>query len=149
MFELVPRTTFSPLSKLRRQMDDLWSNLLEGEPAAELGPPLKFTPFMDVKETPEAYEVSLEVPGLKPEQIQVSLSGDLLTIKGEKKEEQEKKNGDFHLVERRFGSFQRTLRLPNQVDHKKLSATQTNGVLKITLPKGQKETLTNVKIEAG
>ncbi|MBI5523898.1 MAG: Hsp20/alpha crystallin family protein [Desulfarculus sp.] len=94
-----------------------------------------FVPSVDFKETEEGYELSAEVPGLKPEEIEVSLTGDILILKGEKKEEHEETKGDYHLVERRYGSFYRSFRLPSEVERGKLSATHKDGVLRVVLPK--------------
>ena len=90
---------------------------------------------MDVAETPEKVTVKAEVPGLDPKEIDISLVGDLLTIKGEKKSEREEKKENYHLVERSYGSFSRALRLPAAVDVDQIDAKYDQGVLTITCPK--------------
>lgn len=149
MFDLIPYSGFGSVGRLRKDMDDLWKRFFDAEPGlpAMRGQVSNFLPVVNVKETEEALEVTAEVPGLKPEEIEVSLIGDVLTLKGEKKEEREETKGDYHLVERRFGSFQRSFRLPMEVERDKLSAKHKDGVLSITLPKAKKQTATTIKVE--
>ncbi len=150
MFELIPYSSLGSVGRLRRDMDDLWKRFLDADlnlPAMAPAAPA-FNPVVNVKETEEALEVTAEVPGLKPEEIEVSLCGDILTLKGEKREEREETKGDYHLVERRFGSFQRSFRLPVDVDREKLSAKHKDGVLAISLPKLKQEASTTIKVES-
>ena len=150
MFELMPYSGFGSLGRLRRDMDDLWKRFLDTEsgPPATRGEGFSFVPVVNVKETDDTVEVTAEVPGLKPEEIEVSLTGDVLTLKGEKKEERQEDQGSYHVVERRFGSFQRSFRLPMEVERDKLSARHKDGVLSITLPKAKKQAATTIKVEA-
>ena len=93
------------------------------------------TPTFDVSETEKELIVKAEVPGMDKKDIHINLSDGLLTIKGEKK--QEKKNENYHSVERRYGMFSRTIRLPFEVEADKVDATYKDGVLKVTLPKSE------------
>lgn len=90
---------------------------------------------IDVSETDKNVIVATELPGVDEKDVDISLSDDMLTIKGEKKSETEKTEKDYHLVERSFGSFERVTRLPCEVDADKVKAKFKNGVLTITLPK--------------
>lgn len=101
---------------------------------------------VDVVENDEAYEISAELPGLSDKDVEVKLSNGLLTIKGEKKEEKEKKEKDYHLSERRYGMFQRSFQVPQGVDVDKIAAKFTDGVLKITLPKSEEAKQQEMKI---
>jgi HSP20 family protein len=92
-------------------------------------------PSLDVSETDKAVEVKLDVPGVSAKEIDVQLNGNLLTVSGEKKEEQEKKGKTFHRVERRYGSFSRSITLPCPVQEDEVAAEYHDGVLSITLPK--------------
>ena len=96
-----------------------------------------FTPAFDVSETEKELIVKAEVPGMDKKDININLSDGLLTIKGEKKQEKEEKNENCHCVERRYGRFSRTMRLPCDIEVDKVDATYKDGVLKITLPKPQ------------
>jgi len=148
MFELVPSSGIRFPRRLLQEMDELWSRFLDPalQPSAGGNGPA-FVPVMNVKETDAAIEITAEVPGLAPEEIEVTLTGDLLTIKGEKKEEHEEKKGSYHLVERRFGSFQRTFRLPTEVKTDKLEARHKDGVLRVILPKSAKAAAKTVKVK--
>jgi len=94
-----------------------------------------FSPRVDVAETDSEIVVSAELPGLDDEDIEVSLARGLLTISGEKKQEKEKKGRNYYRVERSYGSFQRSVALPSEVDTDKVDAAFQKGVLTITLPK--------------
>ena len=100
------------------------------------------TPFsgfgrMDMHESDTSYDLSVDMPGMKKDEIQVTAEDNTLVIKGERKQEQEKKdkNGKYHFVERHFGSFHREMSIPKNVDCEKISATYENGVLKVSIPK--------------
>lgn len=143
MYELIPVTG---LRTLRREADEVWRRFFGGAL-----PPLEreektFVPSVDFRETEGGYELTAEVPGLKPEEIEVTLVGDILTLKGEKREERE---GEYHLVERRFGSFYRSFRLPEEVERAGLTAVRKDGVLTITLPKAAKAVPTKVEVKEG
>jgi HSP20 family protein len=96
---------------------------------------------MDIAETEKAYEITAELPGMSESDVEVVASNGGLTIKGEKKEEKEEKKKDYYLSERRYGSFERRMQIPEGVDADKIDATFKKGVLTVTLPKkpeGQK-----------
>jgi HSP20 family protein len=96
----------------------------------------RFNPRVDVVEDDREFRVTAELPGLDEKDIDVSLSRDMLTIKGEKKAETEDKGESFYRMERSYGSFQRTIPLPiEQVDTDQVDATYRNGILTIKLPK--------------
>jgi HSP20 family protein len=98
-----------------------------------------FSPSIDVTESDDAFLVTAEIPGVAQDDVDVSLTKDALTIKGEKKVEQEEKEGGYYHLERRYGSFYRAIPLPpNVVDPEKVEASFDNGVLTITLPKLEK-----------
>jgi HSP20 family protein len=92
-------------------------------------------PSMDLAESENQVTVTLELPGVEPKDVQIDLTGDRLTVRGEKRSETEERKEDHHCLERRFGSFQRTVRLPSTVDPNKVTAHFKNGVLKITIDK--------------
>jgi len=102
----------------------LWSRRLEGFPLA-----------LDVAEDQESYMVKASIPGVDPNDVEVTLTDNTLTIKGEVKEEKDVEESNYHLRERRFGSFTRSVTLPLPVDADKVEATHENGVLSLRLPK--------------
>lgn len=93
------------------------------------------TPAIDFVERDNAFEVTAELPGLDEKNIEVKLVNGVLTIKGQKEEDKVEKKEDFHLRERRFGSFTRSLRVPDTVNSDKIEAGFKKGVLTVTLPK--------------
>jgi HSP20 family protein len=92
-------------------------------------------PAIDFSEDDKAYHIAAELPGMTEKDIDVSLSGDTLTIRGEKRDEREEKTKNYHLSERRYGSFQRSFTVPAGVDRDNIDASFSAGVLKLTLPK--------------
>lgn len=94
-----------------------------------------FQPHIDVKESDKEITVSAELPGMDEKDIEVLLSSDSLTIKGEKKEEKEEKEKSYYRMERRYGSFQRVIPLPVEIDTKKVDASFKKGILNVRLPK--------------
>ena len=94
-----------------------------------------FTPAINIAESDGEYKVTAELPGMDEQDIELSLHRDHLTIKGEKKQEHEEKSNGYHRVERSYGSFQRTIPLPQEIDADKVAANFQKGVLTVTLPK--------------
>lgn len=135
MNSLIPRRQERQLTTLRREMDRLFDRFFEGWPfrvAAEEG---VWEPSLDVSETAREILVKAEIPGMDPKDIDLSVRGNVLTLAGERKQEKEEKGENFHRVERTYGSFSRSVRLPVEVDPEKVSASYKDGVLKITLRK--------------
>jgi HSP20 family protein len=147
MFELIPANSFRNLGSLRREMDSLWDTLMgpSGWPAS--GVKESFSPLVNIADKGNFLKVTAELPGLKPEELDISLDGDLLTIKGEKKDELKEDHKGYHLIERRYGAFSRSFRLPDEVDRENLKATHKNGIVNIVLPKRTKESSTAIKVE--
>ncbi len=98
-----------------------------------------FFPRANLAETESGFEVALDLPGMKPEEIKVEMRDGNLSISGERKEEKEEKGKTFHRIERSYGSFCRTIPLPAKVEEGKIDAKFANGVLTITLPKSEQE----------
>lgn len=94
--------------------------------------------LIDVIETAEMVIVNAEIPGIDPKEVDISITGNTLTIKGEKKVEKEEKEKQYHRIERNYGSFARIVEIPSLVDAEKIKAEYKNGVLKITIPKSEK-----------
>ena len=95
----------------------------------------EWMPSVDLKETDDSFIVKMEAPGVEPKDLDISLAGNRLFIRGEKKEESEKKGENFHHVERRFGTFSRAVELPSSIDEDKVSADYDKGVFTITVKK--------------
>ncbi|MDO8840495.1 MAG: Hsp20/alpha crystallin family protein [Parvibaculum sp.] len=93
------------------------------------------SPHLDVTESDDGVTMTAELPGMDEKDVEVTLTGDLLSIKGEKKEEHEEKKKDYHLKERSWGSFERTVRMPFRADSDAIKASFSKGVLKVEVPK--------------
>jgi HSP20 family protein len=93
------------------------------------------SPELDVRENPDAITIEAELPGVDEKDISVTVANGMLTIKGEKKQEKEERNENYYLAERSYGTFQRSLRLPESIDDSKVEAKFAKGVLKITAAK--------------
>jgi HSP20 family protein len=137
-----------PFESLRREVDRLFEDFQVGSWRAPFGRSVvdvepfwrgEFSwgkaPAVDVVDKEKAYEITAELPGMDESNIDVKLSDGTLTITGEKKDEKEEKKKDYYLSERRYGSFQRSFRVPAGVDADKIDANFKNGVLTVTLPK--------------
>ena len=96
-----------------------------------------FTPALDLSETADGYLVEVAVPGIKPEDLQITLENNVLTIKGESRQEAEDKKRNYHRVERRYGSFRRTIALPSTVKSDSIQASLDNGLLRLDIPKAE------------
>lgn len=149
-----------PFESLRREVDRLFEEFGQGMwPALFRGPFHGFEtswppalamgagPAVDIVERDDAYEVAAELPGLDEKDIEVKVVDDGLTIKGEKTEAKEEKKKGYHLQERRWGSFERSFRIPEGVDADKIAATFRKGVLTVTLPKKPEAQKAPKKIE--
>jgi HSP20 family protein len=106
-----------------------------GEPSGAERPVGMWTPRTNVTEAKDSLTITAELPGLEAKDVDVAISGDMLTIKGEKKQEKEEKDEHHHVVERTYGAFSRMVRLPAPVAADKIKATFKNGVITVTLPK--------------
>ncbi len=153
----------APLHSLRREVDRLFEDFESGfgrMPWAfgrrlfDMEPFRRFEreaatglPAVDMTETAEAYKISAEMPGLEEKDVEITLADDLITLRGEHREEKEEEEKDYHLSERRYGSFQRAFRLPPSVDRDRISAELRNGVLTVTLPKTAEAQQATRKIE--
>lgn len=129
-----------PFTNLQREIDRVFDQFHRQDawPFPVSGPGNgKLVPRINVSETETEIEVTAELPGVEDKEIDVSLTDDLLTIRGEKKTESEKQEKDYRLVERSYGAFERAMRLPCEVEADKIDATFKNGILTVKLPKSQ------------
>ena len=136
-----------PFESLRREVDRLFEDFTMNpfrlpfrRPAFDIEPFWQAeswiaAPAVDLVEHDKAFELTAELPGLDEKKVEVKVANGVLTIKGEKHEDKEEKNKDFHMRERRFGSFERALRIPESVDTDKIEASFKKGVLTVMLPK--------------
>jgi len=142
MAAIVTRTT-RPTELVRRGfgwpfyrfLEDLFEGF-EPEPGVpDLWHEGEFMPLIDMTETPEAVVLTVEVPGMTREDLEVTIDNGVLTLRGEKREEERDEGEQWHRFERRYGRFERCLRLPDYVDPERCEAHYENGVLRLQLPK--------------
>jgi len=152
-----------PLQALRQQMDRLFDNFVSDWRLPSLSRPIwDLEPLgtslwsrgavhlrFEVSETDDAIELSAELPGIDEKDVELTLIDGVLTIKGEKKAEKETKEKDYYLSERQYGSFVRSLRLPETIDENKIKARFDKGVLTVTLPKRAEAKAKKKKIAIG
>jgi len=146
---LIPWQPFREMEELERRFEDIFSRPLLPSiwrrlPMEERG----WAPAIEIFEKEDKYLVKAELPGMKQEDIDVSLVGDTLTIKGERKAESEVKEEDYYCCERSYGSFFRSIALPSNVDAKKIEASYEDGVLEVSLPKAPEVKQKKVSVAA-
>lgn len=145
---LVPYTkqNRNPLASLHNEMDELFNSFFR-----EMDGPFvnyKVWPAIDIAEDENNIMVKAEVPGCKPEDIDISVYGNTLTIRGEKKLTEEKKEKGYYHVESSYGKFRRELTLPTDVDQTKVEAAYKDGVLSITMPKAAMAKAIKVQVKS-
>ncbi len=126
---------------LHREIDRLFSEFAQGA-----GPSAKMIPNIDISETDKAIEISAEMPGLERKDVEISIDEDMLTIRGEKTIEENRKDKNVQLGERSYGVFLRVLQLPPGIDPSGIHATMSNGVLKIEIPKPVKSAPKKIEV---
>jgi HSP20 family protein len=145
MLELVPRTSnwlsLMPEIDLFDRMFSDWSvpSLWIEENVV--------VPAFDITENEKEYVISGEIPGIDPKDLEVTLTDGILSIKGEKKQESEEKEENYHRIERHYGSFQRSFRLPKNIQRDELDANYKDGILRLTLPKSKESEVKNIEVK--
>ncbi|MFC3079598.1 Hsp20/alpha crystallin family protein [Phenylobacterium terrae] len=133
------RPGFDPFTSFRQEMDRLFDDFFAPAEARSFAGPTAATgaawPRLDVNETPEAYKVCAELPGVDPKDVNIELKDNALTLSGEKRDERREEDGDRFYTERSYGRFQRTIPLPAEVDPDRCEANFKDGLLTVTLAK--------------
>lgn len=146
MFSVVRRAQNHPGSQLPTLSEwdpvQLMENLLRLDPFGELNPTRRagagdstFTPRFDVKETKDEFVFKADLPGVKEEDIEISVTGNRLSISGKRSAEEQKQGENYYMVERAYGSFSRSFTLPESADTDRITASTDNGVLWLNIPK--------------
>jgi HSP20 family protein len=108
-----------------------------------------WAPALDIAERNDAYVVTVEVPGIKPEQLDITLENGALTISGERRFESETKDKQFHRIERRYGAFRRSISLPDRVKADAVEASFQDGLLQVVVPKAEEAKPKRIEVRAG
>ena len=151
-----PPQAWQPFESLRDEVDRVFDTFRTHpfwrSTAFDIAPffrrePFLATPAVDVAETDAAYEITVELPGIDEKNVEITHTNGMLTVRGEKNEEREDRKKDYYVSERRYGSFERSFRLPDAVDADGINAAFNKGVLTIALPKAHEARKPEQKIQ--
>ena len=140
------RSQLGELDRMRREMDRLWDNITRDHNPSTFD--YDWVPSLDLTDRGDSLVAELEVPGMDPKDIDISVTGDILTISGEKKREREDKEHNYHLVESSYGKFSRSVRLPSIVNPDRVKASYKDGILSITLDKTEQAKTKKIEVKA-
>jgi HSP20 family protein len=154
-----PEHRYDPMLRLHRDIDHLFDRFFQGFPSPlSMGWPSAASfegagllrPKVDLSASEQEYLLTVEIPGVSEQDIRLDISGNTMTIQGEKKQEKEEKEKDYYRIERIYGSFQRVLSLPEDVDQEAIKAGFKDGVLSVTMPRKAlpKSEVKQIKISA-
>jgi len=136
---LVKWDPFRELEEVSNRLNRLfWRPQAQTEPGQEMLAMADWAPSVDISETDTAYLVKAEIPGVKKEDVKVAIQDGMLTIQGERRQEKEEKGKKFHRIERSYGSFTRSFRVPGDADENSVKAEFKDGMLNVTLAKSEK-----------
>ncbi len=148
-------TSFAPFASLQQEIDrafdDFGRNFFDlgrGFPGLSNLGSTEIVPRTNVSETDKAIEITAELPGLEEKDVEINFADDVLTIRGERKEEKEDKNKNYHVLERRYGAFARSIALPPGTDPNKIKANIDKGVLKVTVEKPEAKVAKKIEVKA-
>jgi HSP20 family protein len=145
-FTDVPPPGFLGLQRLNRLLDDAFSTWPFPQGAGALTS--AWLPSCEVSEDPESVNITVELPGVRPEDVKLTVENNVLTIRGERKEERRSENEQVHRSERVYGMFERSFTLPNTVDPERIDARYENGILRITIPKAERARPREIPVRA-
>jgi HSP20 family protein len=131
------------------EMERVLNSFFSAAPLTAVDRPVRVAPPVDVAETAEGYVFRADMPGLNPADVKVTLHGDTLTIRGERKRETAKSEGDVHSSERSFGTFERSFKLTAPLRGDQVKASYTHGVLEVRVPKADEARPREIEIQVG
>ena len=137
---------FQDLLAIQDEMNQVFGRARQGQGQ---GGGRVWAPALDISERKDAYVVTVEVPGVNPDDLDITLEDGLLTIQGERQFTQESTEQQFHRVERRYGSFRRSITLPSRVQADSIEASFENGVLQIVVPKAEEAKPKRIQVRPG
>ena len=146
MTYLTTRRPMRNLFNLHNQMEKVFSDLFASHDGETDMEETSWIPTVDISETENGFEIRAELPGVSEKDVNVSVTDNLLTIKGEKHQEEETDGKDYHRVERRYGSFQRSFTLPRHIETDAIKAEFKDGVLTLGIPKPETAKPTEIPI---
>ncbi len=140
------RSQLGELDRMRREMDRIWDNITRDRYPSTFEQ--DWVPSLDLSDTGDSLVAELEVPGMDSKDIDISITGNVLTVSGEKKRKREEKEHNYHLVERSYGNFVRSVRLPSTVDPDRVEASYKDGILTITMDKVEQAKTKKIEVNA-
>ena len=146
MRHLATRRPVGNLFSLHNEMGKIFGDLFTSQESETSGESASWMPTVDISETENGYEIHTELPGVVESDVNVSVTDNLLTIKGEKRQEEKTDDKNFHRMERRYGSFQRSFTLPRNVETADIKAGFKDGVLTLNIPKAEAAKPTEIPI---
>lgn len=146
MAYLTTRKPIGNLFNLHNEMGRLFGDLLSSQDGESNTENSSWMPTVDISETENGFEIHAELPGVTDDDLNVSVTDNLLTIKGEKRQEEKTEGKNYHRVERRYGSFQRSFTLPRQVNTSDIKAGFKDGILTLSIPKVEEAMPTEIQI---
>ena len=148
---MVYRTAIAaPAVSLRSEIDRMFENTLNALGAGNTTRVSDWMPPVDIRESETELSLTFEIPGVSPEQIELTTDNGILTVRGEKSEERrEDEQRQYHLVERAYGSFSRSFRMPKNLDDSKIEASFSNGILTVRIPKAALPQPRKIEVRSG
>ncbi|MBN2062167.1 MAG: Hsp20/alpha crystallin family protein [Deltaproteobacteria bacterium] len=147
MAGLIPWSNRGEVDRFRGNIDRLFDDFFARSPFGGSFDKGDWVPAVDLSENDKEIIIHAEIPGIEVKDIDISLNGRVLNIKGERKQEKEEKEKDYHCIERRYGSFSRSFELPADVDFNNVEARYKDGVLKLNLPKTKEQSIKKIEIK--
>ena len=144
---ITTRRPIGNLFNLHNEMGRIFGDLLSSNDTDTNTESSSWMPTVDITETENIYEIHAELPGVLENDVNVSVTDNLLTIKGEKRQEEKSEERNIHRVERRYGNFQRSFTLPRQVNTGEIKAEFKDGILTLNIPKVKEAKPTEIPIE--
>jgi HSP20 family protein len=145
---LPARQLASTFEDLAKEFESMFGRPVSSTSVFEKNENGRFVPTLDISETAEGYEVSVDIPGVKPEDVKLEIHENQLVVSGKRENCCSKKEKNYHRVERTFGEFQRAVLLPSAVDQDKIEATYNAGVLHVNLPKAVKNGARKIEVKS-
>jgi HSP20 family protein len=137
----------SDLFGFQREMNKMFDNFFRGDIREEDSALMAWTPAVDISEHDDEFLVKVELPGVNRDDVKITIESNILTIRGEKKQEKEIKKENYHRVERNYGSFQRSFTLPTTVKSDRIDAVYKDGILSIALPKAEESKPKQIEVK--
>jgi HSP20 family protein len=133
------------IKRLQKEMDDMFSSLFESREKEDVGWSMR-APLTDIEDKGDEIVLTADLPGMKKEDIEISVDEDTVSLKAERKNRQEQKENDYYFFERTYSGFRRSFALPHKVNPEKVSASYENGLLKVRMEKSAKEMESRKKV---